>query len=184
MTYTLPGDFEPRFNKEYKVGGINFIIHVQPQGLVLPPGTAPVLMWDVAVFVNGNLVHAEPFYWDPSDQAMTDENVADAVAMRVAESRAVIQAQPQGSYLLDYLVEQCRAHMFKHFWLDDGRPGTADYDIHIAVLGEEGDFTILLSMAVRPKMMYEFSRQRNDEKIEISAWVKAHVHWIPLVSQL
>jgi hypothetical protein len=179
MDYELPDNFAPTLAKDYRVSGNNFIVKVQSRGLRFPGVTAPILVWDTAVYVEENMVRAAPFYWDPSEHKMTDENVADSVAMCVAESQAVIQAQPQDNHLLDYLVEQCRAHMFKEFWLDDGKPGTADFDIHIAVLGEEGDFTIVLSMAVRPNMMYEFSRQKNSEKIEVSTWVKAHVYRIP-----
>lgn len=177
--YILPSDFTPDYKKAYENGDHPFAVWVEYKGLVTPKNCAPVHQWIYTIVVELVVVEAGVFYWDPSDRILSIEEVANNLATFYEESEQVKTGKPyyeNDETALTNLIEKCRAHMFKEFYPDSVREIIQDFDIHIAVMNQN-NWEIMLSMAVRPNMMYQFESSKIDtNKIKISSWVRSHVH--------
>jgi hypothetical protein len=177
--FILPEDFRPNFQKSYANGDHPFDVWIQHKNLAVIEGGEREV-WLFAIVVNGVIVQAGPYYSHEPSNEVTNESIANRLATFFGDSESVKTGKPyyETDPLLDELIEKSRAYMFKTFWMPDGKNGEHDYDIHVAVLGNDGDFTIIMSMAVRPNMMYEFSRGKNVDAIQVSVWSKGLVYWL------
>jgi hypothetical protein len=73
--FNLPENWQPTFKKKYASEmGVEFEIWLSYEGQF---GDAKMHGWVGALVVEGIILDAGPFYWDPSDRPLTDENVAN-----------------------------------------------------------------------------------------------------------
>lgn len=73
--YRLPPDWQPTYKQPYESEDKRFEIWLSYEGI--QSLGSPMHLWITALVVRGIILDAGPFYWDPSDRELTNENVAN-----------------------------------------------------------------------------------------------------------
>lgn len=72
--FALPEDWEPSLKKPYEKGDVKFEVWLRYEGQITETN---MHHWIYCLVVGNKILDAAPFYWDPSDHPMTDNDVAN-----------------------------------------------------------------------------------------------------------
>lgn len=169
--FELPDGWEPELKKEYRSeAGVAFETWVRYHGITAEHHGAPMHMWVFAIVVEGKIVEAGPFYWDPSDRPLTNENAANHLI--TYWMTADLQAKLREVESLEYLVEE---HLEPHIWavalVNEMFYPTEDADFDVVFFADIGkSWKVVLSVKGNSEKLYEVAHDAQVDRTHITGY--------------
>lgn len=168
MSFELPENFEPDFEKEFKIAGNRFSVQVQAYGVIDRRWT-----WIYSIVVKGHSVSPGLFYWNvTNDKELTNESVANRLASFWGHSEAVKDAQkfePTYDVKLEGLIFQCAEWMHEYF--GQHTDNFRDYEVIHKFIDGNG-WEITLSPNYLHGRLVEFLQHTGDDNIKVVSYIE------------
>jgi len=167
MSFELPENFTPDFEKAFMIAGNRFSIQVQAYGVIDRRWT-----WIYSIVVKGHGVSPGLFYWSVNnDKELTHENVTNRLATFWGHSQAVKDAQklePTFDVQLGELIFQCADWMHEYFSQTDK---FRDFEV-VRRFMDDNAWEIILSPNYLHGRLVEFSKQTIDDNVKVVSYIE------------
>jgi len=168
MSFELPENFTPDFEKAFMIAGNRFSIQVQAYGVIDRRWT-----WIYSIVVKGHSVSPGLFYWSVNnDKELTNENVANRLASFWGHSEAVKDAQklePTDDVKLGELIFQCADWMHEYF--GQSTEEFRDFEV-VRRFMDDNEWEIILSPNYLHGRLVGFSKKNGDDNVKVVSYIE------------
>jgi hypothetical protein len=168
MSFELPENFTPDFEKAFMIAGNRFSIQVQAYGVIDRRWT-----WIYSIVVKGHSVSPGLFYWSVNnDKELTNESVTNRLASFWGDSDVVRNAQklePTTDVKLEELIFKCAEWMHEYF--GQSTEEFRDFEVIQRFMDDNG-WEIVLSPNYLHGRIVEFSWLIVDDNIKVVSYIE------------